>query len=75
MTDYGTVNAGALWLGAALSIMKDVAQGEPNPAEAQLWLNRVPNEVKRVWPGIFPEFPYEGEPEEERIQRERADGR
>lgn len=65
----------ALWLGAALEALKVLSKlGIESPetfnsSTARAWIERVPNEVKAKWPGVFPEFPYAGETEEERAER------
>ena len=45
--------SGALWLGAALQALVDrEAEGDET---ARTWLERIPNEVKARWPGVFPD--------------------
>jgi hypothetical protein len=69
----------ALWLGAALNALKLVAAtpglGDENfnTDSARYWMACLPNEIKATRPGIFPEFPYLGEPESERAEREAWD--
>lgn len=66
--------SGALWFGAALRALVAVAEGtvdDSDRASARHALTNLPVEVRRVWPGHFPEYPYEGEPADEHAARRR----
>jgi hypothetical protein len=53
-------------MGCVTSAIDD---GDFTTESARYWIERLPVEIKAKWPGTFPEFPYDGEPEEERCQR------
>jgi hypothetical protein len=67
----------ALWLGAALRVLKAAAEtsvvpsvdGEDVAETARAWLPEIPVEVKAMWPGIFDEYPYAGESAEDHAAR------
>lgn len=67
LDDTNTVPASAIWFGAVLSAL--VA----NEKMAEVWAGDIPDRVKAVWPGIFPEFRYSGETDEEHEFRKAAE--
>lgn len=63
----------ALWLGAALGHL--AARAVEGDEDAKHWIEQVPADVKAQWPGVFSEYPYEGESSADHAARRASDAR